>query len=261
MTYYGDTHTFTNQTNSADITLQAGKNETLVVKNAVLTDPVISGSLDIDIGSDNQVIYKDNSGFLTSSSNMTFNGTGLTVDNATSTSSTDSTTGGAGAIMIPNGGLFVSKTIRSGAIFSSNMFCTSFSKTSGIQSIPDGTITQLDSNYWNAAGRSGDVHLSQMTYSNGVFTAGLTANYSVSYCCAFSSNSTGYRRAYILAAGATLCGHSITNAVNGFATSLTGSHIVKLNTGETLSIMVQQNSGGALLMDTSVRGFISVWRV
>lgn len=256
MTYYGDTHTFTNQTNQANITIRSGKNENLVIEN-----PTITGTLNIDIGSDNQVIYKDGDGFLTSSANMTFNGTGMTIDNTNITGTTDSTTGGAGALVVSQGGLFVSKTIRSGAIFSNNMFCTSFSKTTGIQSVPNSTLTVLDSNYWGAASRSGDVHLSQMTYSNGVFTAGVGGNYTVSYCCAFASNSTGYRQAYISTSGGTLCGHSITNAVNGFATSLTGTHTVKLNAAETISIIVFQNSGAALLMDTSVRGFISIWRV
>jgi len=75
MTYYGDTHTFTNQTNSADITIKAGKNETLVIES-----PTFTGTVGLSIGTDEQVIYND-SGSLTGSSGFKYNGTDLTITN------------------------------------------------------------------------------------------------------------------------------------------------------------------------------------
>ena len=83
MTYYGDTHIFTNQTNQANITIKAGKNENLIIEN-----PTLTGIVNASIGANKQVIYNNN-GLLSGSSKMSFDGSVFYSQDSISTGSLD----------------------------------------------------------------------------------------------------------------------------------------------------------------------------
>ena len=248
--YDGTTHVFYSEVgNTTRITAKPG--QTLIV----------DGTLPA-IGNDNEIIY-NNEGALVSSANLIFDANRLTTVTETITSDEQSTSGGVGALRVSAGGLYVHKSIFSnGSVIGANIYGNSFSKTSSIQSIPNATETLLDSGYWTSGTISGGVYdTTKMTYSNGLYTIGLTGNYLVSYNVGFSANAVGIRRSYIGIAGQKYA-HSSTNALTSGGTALTGSYVLKCSAGEQVGIYVYQDSGGSLVMEgTAIRGFFSVLRL
>lgn len=165
------------------------------------------------------------------------------------------------------GGLYVSNDIRSSIPNYYQWYATG---TSNYQTIASGQLTVIAQ--FTGANSAGNLYGALVTYS-GITSVFYTGTHFVSANIRFSANATGYRQVLFYqnvqlaggtfnVTGGTLLAEAVIPVNSGsVVTTVALSAIVQLNAADTISVVVQQNSGSNINLDGSAQNNFSIHRI
>ncbi len=205
---------------------------------------------------------------VTQSSNTT--NTGITNDTATSSTVYPTwVTGTSGNLpqkisstkmnFVPSSGSFT----LTGGLSCSSITTSSNSygliRSTGVQTIINGTNTTLTDVYW---GTSPEIVGTDLTYNNnGTWTVNQTGIYIISYSVSFATDSSFIRSASIYINGVAGIGYINCLPVASLRTGLSTSVAIKINATDVFLINVYVSASGNVNMDSVIRGSLSAYRI